>query len=222
MIGGQRLRYMVRKLRAIHAFRRTFRNKRLCVVGSAPSLEQHQWGRVIDGYDIVIRFNMATVKGREHAVGSRTDIRFIGLTLRQKWLTYFADVPPHDALWTFDKNARYLRSIQRAFVAIPTELHRHALPLFQRRYPGVYVAAVPTKPPRTGLVFLLLLLLYGKPREVVLYGFSLDEREAYDASYRAKETKSTSAEDRVQAHCDPRDEIAVLKRLSAHGMVTLG
>lgn len=222
MMLAQRLRRFIRRLRAARVFRRAFRHKRVCLVGNAAALQHQELGPIIDGFDIVVRFNVATVTERERSVGSRTDIRFIGLTLREKWQPFFADLPTHDVLWTFEKNSAYLHTVQRAHVAIPTELQGLALPLFTRRFPTVYPAPLPAKPPRTGLVFLLLLLMYGRPREVVLYGFSQDEREAYEASYRVSHTRSTDADSHAYAHCDPRVEIAVMNRLSEHRMITLG
>ncbi|XP_078596632.1 CMP-N-acetylneuraminate-beta-galactosamide-alpha-2,3-sialyltransferase 4-like [Branchiostoma floridae x Branchiostoma japonicum] len=50
--------------------------RRCLVLGNSGALLEKGLGRVIDGYDVVIRMNDAPVKGYESDVGSRTDFRF--------------------------------------------------------------------------------------------------------------------------------------------------
>lgn len=51
-------------------------DKKVAVVGSSGTLLDNEYGKEIDEHDIIVRFNVARVKGYEKHVGSRTDIRF--------------------------------------------------------------------------------------------------------------------------------------------------
>ncbi len=46
----------------------------LAVVGNAPTVKEHEHGPLIDGHDIVVRFNRIQTQGMEDKIGSRTDI----------------------------------------------------------------------------------------------------------------------------------------------------
>ena len=219
---GNRAKNKFKTLKARYLFWKTFHGKRVCLVGNAAAIEGLSLGHAIDDCDIVIRFNVALIAEREKTVGTRTDIRFVGVTLHEGWRSPFAEVPASDPLWTFDKNSAYLRSIRRAFLAVPTEWHHAALPLFLRRYPEVYMEPLPLRPPRSGVAFLLLLLLYGRPREVVLHGFSQHTDQAYEAMYRARDKRQEDVERLAQAHCDPSVEIVILQKLRDIGILTFG
>jgi hypothetical protein len=59
-------------------FRDLFRETRsVAVVGNAPSVLTWENGRLIDGHDMVVRFNRARTEGMEDKVGSRTDVLFV-------------------------------------------------------------------------------------------------------------------------------------------------
>jgi hypothetical protein len=51
-------------------------DKKVAIVGSSGDLLDKEYGKEIDSHDIIVRFNVARVKGYEKHVGSRTDIRF--------------------------------------------------------------------------------------------------------------------------------------------------
>ena len=53
-----------------------FINKSVAIVGSSGILLNKEYGNLIDTHDIIVRFNVARVKGFEKHVGKRTDIRF--------------------------------------------------------------------------------------------------------------------------------------------------
>lgn len=53
-----------------------FNEKSTCAcVGSSPILLEHEHGKLIDSYDIVIRMNDSRIKGYEKHTGKKTDIR---------------------------------------------------------------------------------------------------------------------------------------------------
>jgi hypothetical protein len=59
----------------LQAFQEMFRHARsMAVVGNAESVLQWQSGELIDGHDLVVRFNRAYTEGIEDRVGRRTDI----------------------------------------------------------------------------------------------------------------------------------------------------
>ena len=49
----------------------------VAIVGSSGILLDKEYGKDIDSHDIIMRFNMARVKGFEKHVGSKTDFRMI-------------------------------------------------------------------------------------------------------------------------------------------------
>lgn len=59
------------------SFFESLMDKSIAVVGSSGILLNKEYGELIDGHDIVVRFNASRVKGYEKYVGSKTDIRFM-------------------------------------------------------------------------------------------------------------------------------------------------
>ena len=53
------------------------KNLRVLVLGNAPSLLNREMGKVIDGFDVVIRVNNFRIKGFEKHVGTKTDYALI-------------------------------------------------------------------------------------------------------------------------------------------------
>ena len=53
-------------------------NKSCAVIFSSPVLLNREYGKIIDSYDFVIRFNMAPTLGYEKFVGSKTTHRILG------------------------------------------------------------------------------------------------------------------------------------------------
>ena len=53
-----------------------FVNKSVAIVGSSGIVLNKEYGKLIDSFDIIVRINVARVKGFEKHVGSRTDVRF--------------------------------------------------------------------------------------------------------------------------------------------------
>ena len=53
------------------------KNKTIAVVGNSGKLLKQNYGKLIDTHDIVIRCNLAIVKGFENYVGSKTNFRII-------------------------------------------------------------------------------------------------------------------------------------------------
>ena len=66
------------------------------VVGSAASLLVHEHGPDIDAASVVIRVNVAPVRGFERHVGSRTDIRVWGAPMAPRRLREIAAIVPKD------------------------------------------------------------------------------------------------------------------------------
>jgi hypothetical protein len=75
--------------RAANKLKEYCRGKRVLLVGNAASLFNHEYGDLIDSYDVVVRFGkgIPTVETKKH-LGSKTDVWFFG-TLRasmfQSW-----------------------------------------------------------------------------------------------------------------------------------------
>lgn len=50
--------------------------KKVCIIGSAPSVMEEKKGKEIDSFENVVRFNRAPIVGYEEFVGEKTDFRF--------------------------------------------------------------------------------------------------------------------------------------------------
>lgn len=90
------------------------------LIGNGPSLLDHRLGRVIDTYDLVVRFNSYVVHGFEDHVGSKTDIWFStgcpqNHTPRDYYRTYW-----HSWCWEAHKDTNFQRFLVHYPDAIKT------------------------------------------------------------------------------------------------------
>ena len=56
-------------------------SKRLAIVGNSSSLKETEFGREIDSYEDVLRFNGALTDGFEERVGSKTTVQIMGIDI---------------------------------------------------------------------------------------------------------------------------------------------
>lgn len=69
----------------MHTCLEKLKGKKICLVGNSCSLLNKSLGSIIDGYDIVIRFNVWSTAGQEIDVGMRTSVWAISTSLVGRW-----------------------------------------------------------------------------------------------------------------------------------------
>ena len=177
-----------------------FRNNRVIVVGSHPSVLQHKVGHLIDDFDVIVRFNLATCEGHEECLGSRTDVRFLnrcGIHLDNVKMTEFR------------KSLRDQKIIQ---VECTGKLNLHESNEvwnldFNPR------CLVDIKCGRIGIYCLIWLICIGvKP---TIHGFELDRDKAIDMS------NYTGINEGQQSDHDPQVEVDYLNRFVESGAIKI-
>lgn len=156
-----------------------FAGKRVAVVGNASSALSRTDGELIDGCDIVVRFNRGWPKPEEHAaVGSRTDVWYAGF------------------LW--EKNVRQYNELfaARRYAVFPAQVSiEYLLPgmgptTFQ--IPRSFYFGLKHElgaPPSSGCIMLAYLLRRAKPESVFITGFDFfatpnrDKKAVYNSHH---------------------------------------
>lgn len=201
--------------------RRQFHNLDIAIVGNSPQLVGQGLGHRIDSHDLVVRINLLEPSGRETDLGARTDVRFIGGTLVEE-STSFVDVfTKAGQLITTTKNQAFMQRFSLPAAYYPAILPTCALK-WLRASGKVHGAVDASLPPRSGMVFLGLLLKYGSPGKVTLYGFSNSQEIAGQVmNYAGPGITSYDREQYLRCHCDPSIEIDLLQQLAKTGRVVI-
>ena len=203
-------------------FRALFENKTVAVVGNGPSLAGRELGGAIDHHDIVVRINLVRPKGREGDIGRRTDVRFIGATMLNRHVPYVDSLSLDEIILTTGKNRLFMERLGRRCRFYPPRIPMRAFRLLQEKYGERIKIASADRPPRSGFVFLSLLLSFSGASKITLYGFSLKEKEFMKAfDYAGSGIVSYEREKFENNHCDPAIEASVLRQLARLGVLSL-
>jgi hypothetical protein len=203
-------------------FQKHFNNKTVAVVGGAPNLVNSAYGQVIDACDVIVRINLLNNKGNEYDLGRRTDFRFIGATLLNKHEKYIESNVFGSKIITTRKNTDFMTMHNLRPIYYPPNTPMHTYAVLQKMVSTRLNANFPQKPPKSGLVFVALLLRHAKPKKILLAGFSKCESEAWGVlRYTDKKIQKYDKEHILRNHCDPSDEIRILNILVSHNLVEL-
>jgi len=198
-------------------------NRTVAVVGNSPNLIGQRLGTEIDRYDVVVRINLVQPEGREEDLGSKTDLRVIGATMLERHGDYIKLLPETEVILTSKKNTVFMRRRERRCVYYPACTPRYALNLFKKKYGGEIKVRHVDKRPRTGIVFLSLLMRYGRAAKVTLYGFSLVSDEVNQAiDFAGAGTRTYDAISYQDNHCCPSVEFDLLRQLEKLGAIAIG
>jgi hypothetical protein len=196
-------------------FKQIFGGRRIAVVGSAPNIIGKNRGAAIDSYDIVVRFNLMTPSGRENDLGTKTDVRFVGCTLLERHQDSFSKLEKNSILLTSQKNMEFIGKLDRIAMFYDSIYPRGVLQWIM----DTYCSALPeqdqlTPPPRSGLVFVSMLLKYGNPAYVRLFGFSAKVDDAMTAiNYKGEGNVKYDPSQYELNHCSPSRELKALLSL---------
>jgi hypothetical protein len=199
-----------------------FCGKSVAVIGGSPGLIGKGLGDKINNFDVVVRLNLLVPTGRERDYGSRTDIRFIGCTLLNKHSKFVDNLSHEQALISTEKNKVFFSGRRKNIF-----FHHKSLPMkslnFFTKLTGVSIPKSScSKPPKSGFVFLSLLLRYGKPKTIGVFGFSLKSEDAWlVVDYRKGNIINYDSAHILGNHSTPDVEINALNVLAEHGFISV-
>lgn len=206
-------------VRQFGRFRTIFNGRRVAVVGGASNIMGRGLGAVIDSHDLVVRLNLMLPEGKESDLGSRTDVRFIGCSLLESHEPYFSRLETGSIIMSTDKNSRFIRGRGCSVSFFHRDMPFFAL-WWMRRLLSIKGLS---KPPRTGIVFLFLLLKLSRPASVRLYGFSRRGESGMDVlDYRRGGVVNYDSDLYAKNHCDAEVEIEALSILQKAGLIEFG
>lgn len=197
-----------------------FSGKSVAIVGGGPELKCLNMGAEIDDHDLVVRLNLLSQEGMERKLGSRTDVRFIGCTLLDAHLNHLAPVVETGVIISTRKNAAVMQRMRINCLFYHRRLPQKAFRLIEKSTGFVLHDEDSLRPPRSGMVFLALLLTLANAKEINLYGFSKSIDSAMNViDYRNNGITAYDEGKFLMNHCHPRVEIELLRFLEQQKIV---
>jgi len=194
-----------------------FEGKRVAILGSSPTILDHEHGAEIDAHDVVMRINLHGIHGRPECMGSRTDVRFLGGRIEESWRPVIHEAAETKALMLRAKNEWVARAMK--VPAYYTELRMYGY--LTKLSPNLLIGIDQREAATSGANAIAIALDAGAV-SVDLYGFTLDVHERLDTiAENGQLTKYDPVELR-RYHCDPAQEIELLKRVMQHYPVAIG
>lgn len=194
----------------------------IAIIGNAPKILEREDGALIDAHSTVIRINDGRSIGFEKHCGVKTDVRFVGVPIKERYKKFFTDFQEPSLLVT-----------RRANKPILEELRCKATPLYVNDYSQLVSSAVPTlskyvkiaeipdKPVRTGIVITSLLApLFGKSK-IDLFGFETDLRVTGLEHYYNDGRVFKKVIENWNSHCPMEFEFGLLHDLQSHGYINV-
>lgn len=97
-VGGKNQKDKMLKIgnfKSLEPLKKMLKNKKVAIVGNSSKILTENNGAEIDAHDIIIRFNRGFTKGKENALGKRTDLLFLATTLTNADYEKFAEIPTY-------------------------------------------------------------------------------------------------------------------------------
>ncbi|WP_432697802.1 glycosyltransferase family 29 protein [Marinobacterium sp. YM272] len=199
-----------------------FRGKRVAVVGGSPNITLRENGNFIDSHDYVIRVNLFSPDCNQHRFyGAKTSFRFIGATMVDKHQECIPRLHGEAArIITTIKNKKFFLGVNNEFLYYPRQTPMYSYAIFRifmskgESFPKL------EKPPKSGTILLIILGLFGRCRELNAFGFSLDEKDAWEAMNYLDNNKYEYDSNYIyEKHCNPEVDINVLSFIKEKGFV---
>jgi hypothetical protein len=211
--------YSLRKYFSAH-----FSGRRVAIVGGAPELLGSKKGECIDSHDVVVRINFNNPIGFESDYGFRTDYRFIGATMLERHASYLTEASVSSKIITATKNFNFLKRYGVDGFFYHSGMPKRSFYFVKRILGGgVELPKELTRPPKSGFVFVSMLLKFSAPKKVTLFGFSFSESSAWRVvDYRNANVSSYDRELFLTNHCDPKLEVNLINALERAGVVSNG
>jgi len=161
-------------------------DSKVCLVGNSGLMKTKEWGKEIDKYDIIIRFNHAPTIGYEKYVGSKTTLRLVnghcfgGSTNVERNPTANPDFLP--SLPTQDIICKTW-NVEEFMKGVFNNVNKHNIFFLNPQFIMEISKHTPGQEPTAGFVMLMLML--SKFESINMYGFTFWEDE-YDYHYFEK------------------------------------
>jgi hypothetical protein len=217
---GSEVNWIMHHRSTINNFHECFSGKKIALIGSSPSLTGQMAGLEIDQYDVCIRVNFPRNRGMESDRGSRTDFIYAGANFEFVPRDWLQESGWQNAiLVTSVNNKRYFQDIscaeKKIYLPISFNLKTikrasKCLSFDYRQLGGM---------PRSGVMFVLFLLLYSRKAKITLYGFSTDSVSALSTISPLSEVMLYDTAKLLNAHCEPHAEIELLKYIWSAGLI---
>ncbi|SFL38735.1 glycosyltransferase family 29 protein [Methylorubrum salsuginis] len=194
----------------------------IAIVGNAPKILEREDGALIDAHSTVIRINDGRSVGFEKHCGAKTDIRFVGIPIKERYRKFFTDLREPSLLVTRRANKIVLDELghdgDSVYIDDYSKIINSALPTLSK---FVSIAEIPAKPPRTGIVITSLLApLFGKSK-ITLFGFETDLRVTGLEHYYNDGRVFQKVVDNWQSHCPMEFEFGLLHDLQARNYIDI-
>lgn len=198
-----------------------FSRKTVAVIGNAASSFDKELGKLIDQHDLVVRLNLLIPLGYEKYLGSKTNIRVLGSTLQERHISQLQRLDKSTLLLTTSKNMQILKPFSIKSVFYNKRLPMKAFIFFDKLLGTDFSKRNINKPPRSGLVFLAMLLNYANPKKVSIFGISTSAEQAVKfISFSDQKVREYDDILLAKNHCDPMLEIEIVNELIKKGYVT--
>lgn len=208
---------------AQNAGRGTGKPGSIAIIGNSPRLGEAHHGERIDSHDVVIRVNDGRTIGFEAFGGARTDVRFVGVPLKERYWDFFRALDEPSTIITRVENEPILDDLGYRGEAVyypDRDRHTHAaLPILSKY---VAVGDYPKKPPRSGIVILSFLAPYfERSVPISLFGFEIEPREeGLEHYYKDGRDFGRALKHWDDAHCPMELEFSVLGQLRDKGYIS--
>jgi hypothetical protein len=153
-------------------------DRSVAIVGSSPRLLEAEHGGLIDSHDVVIRFNDARIAGLDRHAGRRTDIRFVGCTIKERHEDFFSSLEEDSIIVTKEQNMGKVPAQGiRGLIFIRFSIHKPAFALADSLLQTDF-STQGGKVPRTGFSLLVYVLANDTGlRRLSLFGMDRQIRE---------------------------------------------
>ncbi len=212
--------WFIHQKEMLNTFEEYFSEKDIAIIGSAPTLFGSNQGANIDRHQVCVRINFPRNDGMQSDRGSRTDVIFAGAN--------FGTVPDEfrqesgwqgSTIFSGSYNKKYFSStISKDIFYLPMSAIQATLEKTEKQFH--FERKIVGGPPRSGAMFILFLLFYADSARIKIYGFSTERKSAMSTISPGSVISNYDEAKLLGAHCDPDEEIKLLKKLWNRGLIS--
>lgn len=197
-----------------------FRRRSVVLVGNSPNLLGQNLGAEIDRFDVVIRLNLTDPSKNSQDLGTRTDVRFVGATMLERHVEAMQHLEHDTFILSSEKNRSFFKDQSADCSFYEKKFPKRAFDVLSEQVPALETENKTSKPPRSGIVALAMLISCTNAKSLTLAGFSM-EVEGATTSVRFSDNAVVAYDmaKYTQNHCDPEMEIDVLQALAQLGHI---
>jgi len=194
-----------------------FENKTIAIIGSSPTILDHEYGAAIDAHDVVMRINLHGIHGRPECLGSRTDVRYIGARLDESYQPAIYEIIENETLILKAYNAWIEQGIH-----VPVYYSGFKMYKYFEKLPSNLLDGINRYKHTTSGTNAIAIALDNGAACVNLYGFSMETSKRWYSMNQNGETVKYNPAQLRRCHCEPDQEIEILNRVMQHCPVRVG